>query len=163
MSDASVIKDHVQRAPRAGLQYAALPYRAADEGLEILLVTSRDTGRWVIPKGWPLKGEKPRTSAAREALEEAGVIGKIGKIAIGDYAYVKRLKNGAPLACAVEVFALKVIRQRKSWPEQRQRTAHWFPLAEAAVAVREPKLRELIRRFGQSRSTGGDQGVKPGA
>jgi 8-oxo-dGTP pyrophosphatase MutT (NUDIX family) len=150
MSDASAIESHLRRSPRAGLQYAALPYRAADEGLEVLLVTSRDTRRWVIPKGWPLRGEKPHTSAAREALEEAGVVGKIGKFAIGDYAYVKRLKNGAPLACEVVVFALKVIRQRKRWPEQRQRTAHWFPLAEAAAAVDEPELREVIKRFGQA-------------
>jgi 8-oxo-dGTP pyrophosphatase MutT (NUDIX family) len=149
MSDASAIESHLRRAPRAGLQYAALPFRTAAEGLEVLLVTSRDTRRWVIPKGWPLKGEKPHTSAAREALEEAGVVGKIGKAAIGDYAYVKLLKNGAPLACDVEVFALKVTRQRKHWPEQQQRTAHWFPLAEAAAAVHEPDLQELIRRFGQ--------------
>ena len=150
MSDAPAIESHIRQTPRFGLQYAALPYRTADEGPEVLLVTSRDTGRWVIPKGWPLRGEKPRAAAAREALEEAGVVGKIGKVAICDYAYVKRLKNGAPLSCEVEVFALKVIRQRKRWPEQRQRTAHWFPLAEAAAAVREPELRELIRTFGQS-------------
>jgi 8-oxo-dGTP pyrophosphatase MutT (NUDIX family) len=149
MTDASMIESPIRQAPRAGRQYAALPYRAADGGLEILLVTSRDTHRWVIPKGWPLKGEKPRLSAAREALEEAGVVGKIGKAAIGDYAYVKRLKNGAPLACEVEVFALKVIRQRKRWPEQGQRTAHWFALAEAAAVVHEPELQKLIKRFGK--------------
>ncbi len=83
-------------------------------------------------------------------MEEAGVIRKLWATgAIGDYAYVKRLKNGAPLACEVEVFALKVIRQRKRWPEQRQRTAHWFRLAEAAASVHEPELQKLIRRFGQ--------------
>jgi 8-oxo-dGTP pyrophosphatase MutT (NUDIX family) len=87
MSDAPAIESHGRQTTGAKGQFAALPYRVAAEGLEILLVTSRDTRRWVIPKGWPLKREKPHASAAREALEEAGVTGKIGKVAIGDYAY----------------------------------------------------------------------------
>ncbi len=135
-------------ASRPGLQYAALPYRLAEE-TEILLVTSRETQRWVIPKGWPMKGKKPHAAAAREALEEAGVSGRIGKAPIGAYRYVKRLKNGAPLVCDVDVFALEVARQRKRWPEQHQRTAHWFTVAEAAEAVHEPELQALIERFGR--------------
>jgi len=136
-------------ATRPGLQYAALPYRLADEEIEILLVTSRETKRWVIPKGWPMKGKKPHAAAAREALEEAGAVGKIAKTPFGAYRYVKRLKNGAPLVCSVDVFALQVIRQRKRWPEQHQRTAHWFTVAEAAAAVDEPELQALIERFGR--------------
>ena len=132
-----------------GLQYAALPYRDAD-GLEILLVTSRETRRWVIPKGWPIKGRKPPASAAREALEEAGVVGRVAKKALGAYSYIKRLKNGAPLACTVEVFPLKVARQRKRWREQHQRTVHWFTLEEAVDAVHEPELQALIEAFGQA-------------
>jgi 8-oxo-dGTP pyrophosphatase MutT (NUDIX family) len=138
-----------QHAARPGLQYAALPYRVADEAIEVLLVTSRETQRWVIPKGWPMKGRKPYAAAAREALEEAGVIGKVGKTPIGVYHYVKRLKNGAPLLCTVDVFALQVVRQRKRWPEQHQRTGHWFTAAEAARAVDEPELQDLIDRFGR--------------
>jgi 8-oxo-dGTP pyrophosphatase MutT (NUDIX family) len=152
MSDASDVKTlsakHALRAVRPGLQYAALPFRLSDSGPQILLVTSRDTRRWVVPKGWPLKGEKPRSAAAREALEEAGVVGKIARAAIGGYRYVKTLKNGAPLVCDVQVYPLDVVRQRRRWPEQRQRTAHWFTRDQAATAVDEPELHELIRRFG---------------
>ena len=130
-----------------GIQYAALAYRIRARQVEILLITSRDTGRWVIPKGWPMKGKRPHVAAAREALEEAGVTGKIGKRPVGYYRYQKRLKNGAAVNCLVDVYLMQVLRQRKRWPEQRQRTAHWFDPAEAAKVVDEPELAELIRLF----------------
>jgi 8-oxo-dGTP pyrophosphatase MutT (NUDIX family) len=130
------------------VQYAALPFRPGVEGVEILLVTSRETQRWVIPKGWPMRGRKPHATAAREAFEEAGVVGLVGRNAIGAYRYVKLLRNGAPLVCEVDVFPLLVERQRKHWREQHQRTAHWFNVEEAAEAVREPELQALIARFG---------------
>jgi 8-oxo-dGTP pyrophosphatase MutT (NUDIX family) len=138
----------IQHATRPGLQYAALPYRFGAQ-LEILLVTSRETQRWVIPKGWPMKNKQPYAAAAQEALEEAGVVGKIAKTAFGAYRYVKRLRNGAPLVCTVDVYPLRVLRQRKRWPEQQQRTAHWHTVAEAAAAVDEPELQALIERFGR--------------
>jgi 8-oxo-dGTP pyrophosphatase MutT (NUDIX family) len=134
-----------------GLQFGALPWRRG-KGLEVLLVTSRESRRWVIPKGWPIKGRKPHTWAAREALEEAGVTGRIGKKALGSYGYVKRLKNGAPLECRVQVFPLRVERQRKRWPEQRERAFRWFAASEAATAVAEPELRRLIEDFAGSPS-----------
>jgi 8-oxo-dGTP pyrophosphatase MutT (NUDIX family) len=144
---AVAVLDHPRRLEGGpGRQYAALPYRQQD-GLEILLISSRETRRWVIPKGWPMKGKKPHATAAREALEEAGVVGAISKQALGAFQYVKRLKNGAPLLCTVDVFPLLVSVQRPHWPEQHQRTTQWFSAAEAAVAVDEPELRELIERF----------------
>lgn len=67
-------------------QYAALPYRVQrKDELYMLLVTSRDTGRWVIPKGWPIKNRKPHRAATLEAFEEAGVIGMAEKRPIGTY------------------------------------------------------------------------------
>jgi 8-oxo-dGTP pyrophosphatase MutT (NUDIX family) len=75
-------------------QYAALPYRITDE-VEVLLISSRETRRWILPKGWPMKGRKPHAAAAQEALEEAGVVGKIGKDPVGIYHYIKRMKNGS--------------------------------------------------------------------
>lgn len=142
------MKKPVQREGRTtgaqpGQQYAALPYREA-EGLEVLLLTSRETRRWVIPKGWPMKGKRPHAAAAREALEEAGVTGRTAKRAMGSYSYVKRLKNGAPLQCVVEVFPLKVAGQRTHWREQAERTVRWFPVDQAAEAVDEPELQALI-------------------
>jgi len=132
-----------------GVQYAALPWRVNDAGaVEILLLTSRETRRWVIPKGWPMKGRKPAATAALEALQEAGLLGKIEKKAIGSFIYRKRLKNGAALLCLVEVFPLRVLRQRKNWPEKGQRMTQWFAYEAAAGQVAEPELQELIRRFG---------------
>ena len=81
------------REPRH--QYAALPWRRGDDGaLEVLLITSRESRRWVIPKGWPIKGLNSKKSAAREAFEEAGVLGAVGKKKLGDYHYDKRLRSG---------------------------------------------------------------------
>lgn len=140
-----------KRAAKAGAtatQYAALPYRLTNQ-LEILLVTSRETRRWVIPKGWPMKGKKPHAAAAREALEEAGVTGRIGKSALGVYPYVKRLKNGAPAPCDVRVFPLEVLQERERWPEMGQRERRWFTVEGAAAAVDEPELAELILDFAE--------------
>ena len=127
-------------------QYAALPYRITDE-VEVLLISSRETRRWILPKGWPMKGRKPHAAAAQEALEEAGVVGKIGKEPVGIYHYIKRMKNGSQQLCHVTVFPMNVSRQRKVWPEMDQRVTRWFPLAEAAGLVGEPELQEVIRNF----------------
>ena len=127
-------------------QYAALPYRKGPDGVEVMLVTSRETRRWIIPKGWPLKRRKPHAAAEREAYEEAGVVGEIAKQAIGSYSYDKRLKVGAAVTCQVDVFPLEVRKQLKKWPEQAQRDGRWFKPDEAARAVQEPELGDLIRR-----------------
>jgi 8-oxo-dGTP pyrophosphatase MutT (NUDIX family) len=125
------------------IQYAALPWRSG-KTLEVMLLSSRETRRWVIPKGWPMKGRKAHATAAIEALQEAGLLGKIEKTAIGAYHYHKRLKNGAVPLCRVDVFPLRVVRQRKSWPEKRQRITKWFRFSEAAQLVHEPELARLI-------------------
>jgi 8-oxo-dGTP pyrophosphatase MutT (NUDIX family) len=132
-----------------GVQIAALPYRLEGE-LHILLVTSRDTGRWVIPKGWPMKGRKRHAAAAQEAYEEAGVEGRIAKQAIGFYRYQKRLANGTARPCTVYIYPLEVTRQHKQWREQGQRVCRWFTLEEAAHAVLEPELQDMIHVFGAS-------------
>lgn len=131
-------------APRR--QFAALPFRDND-GLEVMLVSSRETRRWVLPKGWPIKGLKPHSVAAREALEEAGLLGRIEKEPIGSYHYVKRMPNGAALVCEVGVFPFEVEKQRRKWPERDQRTTSWFAVQDAAELVDEPELRDLILSF----------------
>ncbi len=133
--------------PKPRRQFAALPYRVADD-LEVLLVTTRETGRWVIPKGWPMLGKTPRAAAAREALEEAGVVGKPGHRRLGAYNYPKTLKSGVTVICRVTVFPLAVVEQKAKWREQDQRTTRWFSAAEAAEAVQEPGLSAIIRDFG---------------
>ena len=131
-----------------GIQYAALPYRVSGETIEVLLITSRRTRRWIIPKGWPKEGHEPPACAALEALEEAGVGGEMGKIAVGQYRYFKQIKNGISVPCKVDVFALKVTRERKAWAEKDERERRWCTVAEAAAAVDEPQLRLLILNFG---------------
>ncbi|NNM71739.1 NUDIX hydrolase [Enterovirga aerilata] len=133
--------------PKPRTQYGALPFRFAESGLEILLATSRETRRWVIPKGWPMKGKAPHRTAEREAFEEAGLKGKIQHRAIGSYRYEKKLKDGALVECQVDVFPLKVSGQRRRWPEYEQRETRWFEPAEAAAAVQEPGLAALIGRL----------------
>ena len=115
-----------------------------------MLVTSRDSRRWVIPKGWPMKGRSPHGAAAMEASEEAGLVGKIEKKKLGSFHYRKRLKNGAALLCRVDVFPMRVSRQLKNWPEMHQRVTHWFPWVTAAEQVVEPELKELILAFGET-------------
>jgi 8-oxo-dGTP pyrophosphatase MutT (NUDIX family) len=138
------LKLKLKPAPRP--QYAALPWRRTPD-LEILLVTSRETGRWVIPKGWPMKSKSPRAAAAQEALEEAGVEGEVARAPLGAYDYEKILSPGVSRPCRVTVFALAVKRQRDSWREQGQRRFQWFPWEDAAAAVREPDLAAIIRAF----------------
>jgi 8-oxo-dGTP pyrophosphatase MutT (NUDIX family) len=137
------------------LQYAALPWRLVGEDVEILLASSRDTRRWVIPKGWPMKGFKPHVAAAIEAREEAGLTGKIEKTKIGSFHYHKRLKNGADIHCRVDVFPMQVLRQAKHWPEQGQRVTQWFTYADAAEEVLEAELKALILAFGKGKLSAG--------
>ena len=130
------------------VQYAALPYRLSGKSsAEVMLVTSRETQRWIIPKGWPQKGKAPHNSAAREAFEEAGVVGAVGKRAVGSFLYQKRLKNGDIRLCEVHVFPMRVKRQSKQWPEKEQREVKWVSAKEAAETVKEPMLSEIIRRL----------------
>lgn len=133
--------------PRA--QYAALPWRFEAQP-EIMLLTSRETRRWVIPKGWPMKGRTPSAAAALEAQQEAGLLGRIDRKTLGSYHYRKRLKNGAALWCKVDVFPMRVTRQRKSWPEKSQRLTQWFPYPVAAEQVAEEELKELILAYGEA-------------
>lgn len=136
-----------------GIQYAALPYRVEGGHLRVLLITSRDTHRWVIPKGWPMNGLKPQDAAAAEAAEEAGLIGEIEPRPLGSFRYLKRLKKDDAIAVQVIVFAFRVEAQVESWKEQDQRALQWFGYRTAASRVSEPSLKRLIRDFGAERST----------
>jgi 8-oxo-dGTP pyrophosphatase MutT (NUDIX family) len=129
-------------------QVAALPFRRDAKGkVEVMLITSRDTGRWVIPKGNPIHGLSAPDAAAREAYEEAGVIGRLEDAPIGEYRYVKRLSLGRRRPTRVTVFALAVTTQLDTWAERHQRSTRWFSADKAAALVDERDLRTLIRSF----------------
>jgi uncharacterized protein Yka (UPF0111/DUF47 family)/8-oxo-dGTP pyrophosphatase MutT (NUDIX family) len=137
---------------RAIRQVAALPYRsggsAIDAPVSILLVTSRETRRWVIPKGNLAGSETPHAAAAVEAEEEAGVRGAVCPTPLGSYRYRKRRGNGASLMFDVDVFPLAVTQEMPSWKEAGERERRWFTLGEAADKVEEADLAALIRSFG---------------
>jgi 8-oxo-dGTP pyrophosphatase MutT (NUDIX family) len=133
------------------LQFAALPWRLDGRGMrQIVLLTSRETHRWVIPKGWPMKGKKPAEVAAQEAFEEAGLLGKIvGKKPLGNFHYPKRLTNRTIL-CEVRVYLFRVEQQLETWPEMSKRETKWFDANEAAELVDESGLAAIIERFAGS-------------
>ena len=130
--------------PSSGLlQVAALPIRFAEGELQVLLITSRGTRRWVIPKGWPMKGKKNWAAAAQEAKEEAGLLGKTYKRPVGEFLYFKARAAHFDL-CRVEVYVLGYEKRLDVYREKGQREARWFTLEEAAQAVEEPGLAALL-------------------
>lgn len=129
------------------LQVAALCWRRSRKGLRILLITSRDTGRWVIPKGWPMRHRSDPDAAAREAFEEAGLRGTVAARSLGLYTYPKLLANGTVIACVVRVYPLEVQEMLRRYPESGQRRVRWFSPGKAARRVAEPELKALIRGF----------------
>lgn len=112
------------------------------------MITSLTTKRWIIPKGWLAEGLTAAEAAAREALEEAGVTGKITSQPIGSFHYLKERKDGGGMPCSVDVFALEVTGQLDEWPEKGAREIQWLSPQDAATKVSEPGLRELLRGFG---------------
>jgi 8-oxo-dGTP pyrophosphatase MutT (NUDIX family) len=129
-------------------QVGALPIRVADGVEEVCLITTRETKRWTIPKGWPMKGLKDHLAAAVEAEQEAGLYGKVGKKPVGSYVYWKRLEVQFDLV-RVTVFRLHVEGAHLSWRERDQRDVRWFTRGEAALMVDEPGLAALLQQDGE--------------
>ena len=132
------------RRPPA-LQVGALCVQQ-DSG-RVLLVTSRGTGRWIIPKGWPMDGRSAGGAALQEAWEEAGVRGPVDETPFGRYAYDKKLTRGLSAPVEVQVHLIRVADLAKNFPERKQRQRRWFTPPEAAELVSEPGLAKLIRRL----------------
>ena len=143
---------NVAKKARKSTQIAALCYRITKKDkCEILLVTSRGTGRWIPPKGWPIKGKSLHKAAAIEAFEEAGVKGEISSYALGRYKY-KRTGEDQDQHVSDEayIFPLYVKKLATKYKEQGQRRVKWFSPKKAAMLVREPNLKRIIRRFDPS-------------
>lgn len=130
-------------------QSGVIPFRFAQDSLQVLLITSRETRRWVIPKGNIGKGRSTRAAAKLEAYEEAGVRGCADNIPLGFYTYRKILADGASQPTVVEVFALHVRKEAKNWPEKAERQTLWTTPQEAAKHVREPGLAVLLLRLAE--------------
>lgn len=142
-----MMTEAIPTPPSERRQVAALPWRRGADGIEILLVTSRETRRWVTPKGGRMAGLTDAESAAQEALEEAGIEGAITAAPIGTFRYLKVLKRRAPRWCMVAVHALEVRVEHESWHEQAERERVWVSRDEAARRVDEPDLKALIAAF----------------
>ena len=147
-SSAGMKHSRSEPAPDAGdnvrTQFGAVCWRMAHGQLDVLLITSRETGRWVIPKGWPVKGMSGPKSAEQEAWEEAGVEGKISKTCLGLFSYQKVLIKDEFLPCVVSIYGLRVEKLARRYPEQSQRQRKWFAAAKAARLVAEPELSALL-------------------
>lgn len=143
----SGVIDPLIRRP-ARVQTAALCYRTGKRGKEILLISSRGTGRWILPKGWPIDGLDGAGAAAQEAWEEAGVKpSKVSKKSIGTFHYDKEFDNGATAPVETKVYPIKVEELVDEFPEAGQRTRNWVAPKKAAEMVQEPELQSILRDF----------------
>jgi 8-oxo-dGTP pyrophosphatase MutT (NUDIX family) len=140
--------DPKKKRIRNAFQIAALVYREHAHELEILLVTSRETRRWILPKGWPVSGKTAAATAEQEADEEAGILGHAGKKPLGRYAAIKQIGE-ISLACEVEVYPLHFAKQKQKWKERGERLCRWLPAEEAATTIAEPDLASIIRGFAE--------------
>ncbi|WP_051960574.1 NUDIX hydrolase [Devosia riboflavina] len=135
-------------------QVAALPWRREDDGsISVLLITSRTNGKWMLPKGWPMKGLSEADSARQEALEEAGVEGRVDAQAVGSYRYSKLFSDGSSTPGQAVIFPLEVTRERKDWKEKGQRQRRWMSPNEAAEAAHEPDLSRFLANLAAGRVT----------
>lgn len=134
------------KSPEGTRQVGALPYMVVDGRLSFLLVTSRRSGRWIYPKGSPIKGLQNWESAAQEAFEEAGIEGDVEREPIGSFRAIKRVGQRRRVV-EVDLYPLRVTRQHDAWQEMEQRRRLWVPLAEATRLLAEPVLAELTLKF----------------
>ena len=129
------------------LQVGAICTRKRDGRMQVLLVTSRGTGRWIIPKGWPMRGRSLAGAAQQEAWEEGGVKGRIDPDPLGYYSYPKKLDSGLVVPAEVTVYRLRVKIMAEDFPEAAERRRKWVPPCKAAGMVAEPGLQEILRRL----------------
>ena len=128
-------------------QFSALCYRIVADAVQVCLITSRGTGRWILPKGWPMHKQTPADAAATEAWEEAGVIGVESDACIGVYSYA-RLRDGEDdLPCLAMLYPVKVKKLKKKYPEYKHRRRKWVSRKKAAKMVHERALGKLILGF----------------
>lgn len=135
-------------------QFAALCYRQDKGRTRILLITSRRSGRWIIPRGWPIDGMTPAECALTEAWEEAGVTGQVHARCLGLFSYRKTLEPEVGLPCVAMVYPVLVSALAEDFPEAGQRKRKWCSPRKASARVAEPELAAIIRDFDPHRLAG---------
>ncbi|MCV6825238.1 NUDIX hydrolase [Halocynthiibacter sp. SDUM655004] len=128
-------------------QFGAICYRVVNARVQVLLVTTRRSGRWIVPKGWPMDGQTAGEAAAIEAWEEAGAKGKVKEFCVGVYSYTKDPDTKAALPCIVALYPIKVKKLAKEYPERKSRKRKWVSPKKAAKLVKEPELAAILKRF----------------
>lgn len=128
-------------------QFAALCYRIRRDKVQILLITSRGSKRWIMPKGWPMDAKTPEAAVLQEAWEEAGVTGRVTGRCLGVYSYLKEIDVGISMPVIAMLYPVEVKARAKTYPEAGQRRRRWFSRKRAMKMVREPELRRMIRDF----------------
>ena len=121
-------------------QAGAIPWRWGSSGIEVLLITSSQGSRWIVPKGWIEEGCTSKETARQETYEEAGVEGILSVAPIGSLDF----KRGDRVL-RVELFTLEVTDVYAHWPEDYRRQRVWLDPREAALTASEPGLARLIR------------------
>lgn len=132
------------------VQFGALVYRIHNGKAQVLLITTRRSQSWSIPKGWPMSGKTPADCAMREAWEEAGVKGTALEQPLGFYSYFKTIKTRGglmPVPVLVSVYPVALRKMAKTFPESGQRRQKWMRPKKAAAKVREPELARILRKF----------------
>lgn len=146
-----MIFGRIEAAGETRTQLGALCWRVKQGRVRILMITSRETGRWVVPKGWPMEKLTPEAAALREAWEEAGVVGEPEPVPLGRYFYGKVVNRDAKdetiVGCNVDLFPIRVARLDRNFPEKKQRRRKWFSRRKAASLVEEPELAAMILAF----------------
>jgi 8-oxo-dGTP pyrophosphatase MutT (NUDIX family) len=142
-------------------QAGAIPFEHRKVILHVLLITSRGSGRWVIPKGGIEPGFTARQAAAQEAFEEAGIKGELDPKPLGSFTYVKRLKSGVSKPASVEVYALRVEKQLKKWPEQAERQFEWMQIEAAMAAVQESGVARLLAKLAERHGGAEQLAIQP--
>lgn len=135
-------------------QVGALCLREGAAGPEVLMLTSRTTRRWLVPKGWPIPGLSPAAAALQEAWEEAGVRGSVGEAPVGAYRYAKLRKSGVVLPCRVDLYQVAVAGLAEDYPEARRRDRAWVALDAAAQIAGEAELGAYLAALARKVSAG---------
>lgn len=143
-------QDAPMTSTNAATQVAALCWRLRGGQMQVLLITSRGTGRWIVPKGWQIAGQDGPTSALIEAWEEAGVRGDVTEPPVGVYSYVKLMADGGMRPLLATLYPVRVRALLKSWPEMGERRRKWMSPRKAAARVAEPELAELLLAFAKA-------------
>ena len=140
------IKLRAGRKTDVRAQFAALCWRMQNGKVEICIVTTRNSGRWILPKGWPMHKQTPAQSAATEAYEEAGIKGDAIDTCLGVYSYVKPHQSGN-IPIVVMVYPVRVRKELSNWPEKGQRKRNWLSPKKAAKKLQEPELKLIVAAF----------------